>query len=240
MARPRYPKSTGPLPPPLPPITRTVGQLVAETVKTYGEHWQAGLLIGLPAAFLSAAATGFTRAQTLAIVPFAGGIATTASYVIASAVVGGVSLRSRRVVPAAIAGVLVYLPFPFLAALFVLPGLAWFALVGLAVPAAIREDLGVRAALRRGAELGRADYLHALFGLVTLTLVVFLTQIAAAMLLQGFADNSERAAAFLAGLVLSPVLFIGGALLYVDQAARVGTTRAERLALRVAPHDSAQ
>ena len=149
MARPRYPKSTGPLPPPLPPITRTVGQLVAETVKTYGEHWQAALLIGLPAAFLSAAATGFSRAQTLAIVPFAGGIATTASYVIASAVVGGVSLRSRRVVPAAIAGVLVYLPFPFLAALFVLPGLAWFALVGLAVPAAMTEDLGVRAALRR-------------------------------------------------------------------------------------------
>ena len=240
MARPRYPKSTGPLPPPLPPVTRTVGQLVAETVKTYGEHWQAGLVIGLPAAVLSAAATGFSRAQTLAIVPFAGGVATTASYVIASAVVGGVSLRSRRVFPAAIAGVLVYLPFPFLAALFVLPGLAWFALIGLAVPAAMREDLGVRAALRRGVELGRADYVHALFGLVTLTLVVFLTQIAAALLLQGFADNSERAAAFLAGLVLSPVLFLGAALLYVDQAARVGTTRAERLALRVAPHDSAQ
>jgi hypothetical protein len=240
MARPRYPNSSGPLPPPLPPVTRTIGQLVAETVKAYGEHWKAALLIGLPPAFLSAGATGFTRTQTLAIVPFAGGIATTASYVLASAVVGGVSMRSRRVVPAAIAGILVYLPFPFLAALFVLPGLAWFALVGLAVPAAMREDLGVRAALRRGVELGRADFSHAFFGLVTLTLVVFLTQIAAAMLLQGFADNSERAAAFLAGLVLSPVLFIGAALLYVDQAARVGTTRAERLALRVAPHDSAQ
>ena len=67
-----------------------------------------------------------------------------------------------------------------------------------------------------------------------------MTQIGAAMLLQGFADNSERAAAFLAGLVLSPVLFMGAALLYVDQAARVGTTRAERLAVRVAPQDSAQ
>ena len=37
MARPRYPKSTGPLPPPLPPATRTVGQLVAEIVKLYGD-----------------------------------------------------------------------------------------------------------------------------------------------------------------------------------------------------------
>ena len=31
------------------------------------------------------------------------------------------------------------------------------------------------------------------------------------------------------------MLFFGAALLYVDQAARVGTTRAERLALRLAP-----
>ena len=42
-----------------------------------------------------------------------------------------------------------------------LPGIAWFALVGLAVPAAMTEDLGVRAALRRGLELGRADFAHA-------------------------------------------------------------------------------
>ena len=67
-----------------------------------------------------------------------------------------------------------------------------------------------------------------------------MTQIVVSLLLQGFADNSERAAAFLAGLVLSPVLFFGAALLYVDQAARVGTTRAERLAVRLAPRDSAQ
>ena len=28
-----------PLPPPLPPETRTVGQLVAETLKLYGRHF---------------------------------------------------------------------------------------------------------------------------------------------------------------------------------------------------------
>ena len=63
--------------------------------------------------------------------------------------------------------------------------------------------------------------------LATLTILVFVTQIAASLLLQGAADNSERVAAFLAGLVLSPVLFLGAALLYVDQAARL-RTRAER------------
>jgi hypothetical protein len=220
MARPRYPSAGAPLPPPLPPETRTVGQLVAETVKVYGAHWQAALVIGLPPAVLSASVTGLSRLQTLTILPFAGAVAATASYVLASAVVSGRSLRSRGVVPAALAGALVYLPFPFLAAVFVLPGLAWFALIGLAVPAAVTESLGVRDALRRGLALGRADFSHALGGLVTLTMIVFLTQIAAAMLLQGFADNSERAAAFLAGLVLSPMLFLGAALLYVDQAAR--------------------
>ena len=239
MARPRYPKSSGPLPPPLPPLTRTVGQLVAETLKIYGEHWKAALVIGLPPALLSAFAAGFSREQTLTIVPFAGAVATTASFVIASAVVSGVSLRARGTVPAAIVGVLVYFPFPLLVTAFVLPGLAWFALIGLAVPAAVAEGLGVRDALRRGLALGRADYVHALGGLATLVILVAVTQVAASLLLQGFADNSARAAAFLAGLVLSPVVFFGAALLYVDQAARVGTTREEREAARLAPRESA-
>src|SRR6478752_2160101 len=239
MARPRYPRSSGPLPPPLPPLTRTVGQLVAETLKIYGDHWKVGLLVGLPPALLSATVTGFTREETLVIVPFAGAVAATASFVIASAVVSGVSLRSPGTVAAVIVGVLIYFPFPLLTALFILPGLAWFAFIGLAVPAAIAEGLGVRDALRRGIALGRADYVHALGGLATLVMLVFVTQIAASLLLQGFADNSERAAAFLAGLVLSPVLFFGAALLYVDQAARVGTTREERLAARLAPREPA-
>ncbi len=239
MARPRYPKSSGPLPPPLPPLTRTVGQLVAETLKIYGDHWKVGLLVGLPPALLSATVTGFSREETLVIVPFAGAVAATASFVIASAVVSGVSLRAPGTVAAVIVGVLIYFPFPLLTALFILPGLAWFAFIGLAVPAAIAEGLGVRDALRRGIALGRADYAHALGGLATLVMLVFVTQIAASLLLQGFADNSERAAAFLAGLVLSPVLFFGAALLYVDQVARVGTTREERLAARLAPREPA-
>jgi hypothetical protein len=239
MARPRYPKSSGPLPPPLPPLTRTVGQLVAETLKIYGDHWKVGLLVGLPPALLSATVTGFSREETLMIVPFAGAVAATASFVIASAVVSGVSLRAPGTFAAVIVGVLIFFPVPLLTALFILPGLAWFAFIGLAVPAAIAEGLGVRDALRRGIALGRADYVHALGGLATLVMLVFVTQIAASLLLQGFADNSERAAAFLAGLVLSPVLFFGAALLYVDQAARVGTTREERLAARLAPREPA-
>ena len=43
---------------------------------------------------------------------------------------------------------------------------------------------------------------------------------------------ASASAAFLAVLVLSPVLFLGAAILYVDQVARVGTTRDERAAAR--------
>jgi hypothetical protein len=224
MARPRYPKSSGPLPPPLPPETRTVGQLVAETLRLYGRNVWVALAIGLPAAVLNVAATGLSRTETLAIVPGAGAVLVTISFVAASAVVTGAPLRSRHALTAFLVGAVVYVPFPFLAVLFVLPGLAWFALVGLAVPAALLERLGFRAALRRGVQLGRADYVHALGGLATLTILVFMAQIGASLLLQNYADNSERLAAFIAGLVLSPLLFLGGALLYVDQAARAGVS----------------
>ena len=152
MARPRYPKSTGPLPPPLPPVARTVGQLVAETLKVYGGTGRRGCSSACRPLCSAASRPGSRRTETLAVVPFVGAVAATASFVMASAIVGGVGLRSRAVVPAAIVGVLVYLPFPFLAAVFVLPGLAWFALIGLAVPG--RAD---RVARRPGRAPARAS-----------------------------------------------------------------------------------
>ncbi len=197
-----------------------MGQLVAETVRLYRSNFWVGLAIGLPAALLNLAATGLSRGQMLALVPAAGGVLVTASFVVACSVVTGAALRSRGALVAFLVGATVYLPFPFLALFFVLPGLAWLALVGLSVPAALVERRGYVGSLRRGVELGRADYAHALGGLATLVLLVFVTQIAASLLLQGYADNSERVAAFLAGLLLSPLLFFGAGLLYVDQAAR--------------------
>ena len=182
MARPRYPKSAARCRRRCLPLTRTVGQLVAETLKIYGEHWKAALVIGLPPALLErdrrrllARADAHDRALRRRR-------RDDGSFVIASAVVSGVEpprARHRRLRRSS--GVLIYFPFPLLAALFVLPGLAWFALIGLAVPAAIAEGLGVRDALRRGLALGRADYVHALGGLATLVMLVFVTQIAASL-----------------------------------------------------------
>ena len=46
--------------------------------------------------------------------------------------------------------VLIFLPVPLLVAIFILPGLVWLSLFGLAVPAVLVEGLGVRAASLAG------------------------------------------------------------------------------------------
>jgi hypothetical protein len=119
--------------------------------------------------------------------------------------------------------VLVWLPFPALRSVYILPGLAWLAFIGLAVPAAMVERLRFRHALVRGRVLGTADYVHALGALAALVVVVGIAGNTLSALLHTQGDNGQRAAVFLSDLVLSPLLFVGGALLYVDQAARVGS-----------------
>ena len=210
------------LPPPLPPDKRTVGQLVAETIRIYGQHFWRVLPLGLAVAIadqLSVRQTGGVQM----LVYWAATPLFVAGFVWACRVV-----HDRRPTRAAVAvAVLVYLPFPALRALFILPGIGWFALIGLAVPAAMIERLGVRDALARGRQLGTADYAHALGSLAALVVVVGVAANTLSALLHTQGDNGQRVAVFLSDLVLSPMLFLGGALLYVDQAARVvGSARA--------------
>ena len=226
MARPRYPRSDGPLPPPLPHETRTVGQLVAETIRLYGDRFWRALPLGLSVAALDAVAFGLDlNLETLVLWAFAPLV--TASYVAACAIAGGVRPSRREALVAFGVGLAVFAPFPILFRLFVLPGLAFLALYGLAVPAAVLEKLPPRAAFRRGLELGKADFVHALGSLCTVALVYFLTRTVLLLLLRGQGDATERVAGFLADLVLSPLLFLGAAQLYFDQAPRVRSSKAD-------------
>ena len=68
---------------------------------------------------------------------------------------------------------------------------------------------------------GRADFVHALGTLATLAIVVFLTQTVLVFLLRGAGGAALSTALFLANVIVSPLLFVGAALLYLDQAARV-------------------
>jgi len=118
-------------------------------------------------------------------------------------------------------GAVVFVPAAFLVRIFVLPAVAWLALVGLVVPVLVLERRGIRDALRRAVELARADYVHALASLATLVILFALVRLSLALLLADLGESSERAAIGLADLVVSPLLFLGAAVLYVDQAARV-------------------
>jgi hypothetical protein len=84
------------------------------------------------------------------------------------------------------------------------------------------EEAPVRAAFARAWRLARADYVHAVGSLATFALVVILSQGVLAFILRGFGGAALSTAFFLANVVVSPLLFIGAALLYVDQRARAG------------------
>ena len=204
------------LPPPLPPAQRTVGQLVGETIRAYGNSFLQLLPLGLPLAVVDQLSI-HEPATTQAIVFWIAAPFVVGAYVYACSRIYEVPATRR----AFLLGLLVYAPFPALRALFILPGIAWFAFIGLAVPAMLVEQLGYRAALARGRELGTADYVHALGSLATLVLVVGVAETTLTALLHSQGDSSARAALFLADVVLTPLLFLGGALLYADQAARV-------------------
>jgi hypothetical protein len=204
-----------PQPPPLPPETRPVGQLVAEAIRMYGSAFWRCLPLGLTIALVNQLAAGH-RITTQVIILTAAAPFLSATFVAACLLVR----RGPWAQPLALGTVLI-LPVPVMMLLYVLPAVAWLALVGLAVPAGIYERLGVGAAVRRGVELARADYVHALGSLAALTIIFAVTKLSLIVVLHGTADAAERTALFLADLVLSPLLFLGGALLYFDQAARV-------------------
>jgi hypothetical protein len=210
-----------PLPQPLPPERRTIGQLVAETLRLYGRRFWAALPLGL--AFAALNQLRDQPAEIWLAAACAGTVAIALAYAYASALVGGVPLSRRTGLVAVAVGVVAFLPPTVLLRWFILLGLVWLAFFALAVPAAVLEGLGFRDSLRRGVRLARADYVHALGSLATLALLYFLTSVMLAVLLRDQGDQTERIATFLADLVLSPVFLLGAALLYYDQEARERT-----------------
>jgi hypothetical protein len=215
------------LPPPLPPEERTVGQLVGEAIRVYGRNFWKALAIGLPVALVNALVWSEPDSSPV-LLAAAGALLITVSYVVACSIVTGRSLWTWNTAVAYGVGVLVFVPFTVLVAFFVLPGLVWLALVGLAVPVALVEGLGVRGSLARAVRLARADFIHVLGGLATLALVVLITQAALIFVLREFAENTRVTAATLASIVVSPLVFLGAALLYVDQVARLGSSGKRR------------
>jgi MFS family permease len=210
-----------PRPAALPPAERTIGQLVAESIQFYGHRFWACLALGVAPAAIAVLFANVSREYQLILAPTVSGALVSATFVWASTLVLDSTPPRRRLVAAWLLGWLVFVPVPFLVLAFVFPGLLWLAALGLVVPVLVAEEIPVRAALPRAWQLARADFVHAFFSLFTLAVVVILSQSVLVFILRGFGDADVSTALFLASVVLSPLLFIGAALLYVDQAARV-------------------
>jgi hypothetical protein len=231
VARPRYPKHTGPPPPPLPPIARTVGQVVAEALKLYGARFWSCLALGLPLAIADPLSFERSLGERTAIL-----VALAPLFTFAYAEACTIEARSRpdrrRWTIALVLGTAVFLPAAATLGWFLLAGVAWLGVLGWVVPVVMNEGPGPTAAFRRALELARADLVHAIGGIATLVLLFGITRNMLAWLLREQADNAIRVSVFLADLIVSPVIYLGATIVYRDLVARVGTTRAERLRAR--------
>lgn len=210
-----------PRPAALPPAERTIGQLVAESIQFYAAHFWPCLVLGVPAAVVAVVYKNVSRNMQLLLAPTLAGALISGTFVWACALVLDASPSRRRILVAWVIGWLVFAPAPFLAIAFVVPGLLWLTALGLVVPVLVREDVPVPAAFARAWRLARADFIHAIGSLFTLAVVVLLSQSVLVFILRGFGNDADSVALFLASVVLSPLLFVGAALLYVDQEARV-------------------
>ncbi|HSC73758.1 MAG TPA: hypothetical protein VLB89_06290 [Gaiellaceae bacterium] len=230
-------------PPPLPPETRTVGQLVAESIRLYGARFWPSLALGIGPGLLGIAAADLHGAVRVVVVVGAGPLVLASSYAGAVALVRPIG-RGRYVAVALAVGYVAFLPI-CVSRLWIFPGiylvaLGWLALVGLAVPAALVERRGYADALRRGIQLARADYVHALGSLATLAITIFLTGLVIFFSIREGSGQAIRIAAVLALVVLAPLFVLGAAVLYVDQAARVESSPRPRRSSNGDLHSSFQ
>ena len=218
-------RTRAPLPAPLPPERRTIGQVVAEAIRLYGARFWPSLALGIGPALFGVADRELEGAVRVVFDVVLGPFVFAAAYGGAVALVRPIG-RGRSVLVALAAGFVAFLPI-CLARLFRdFPGIdlmavAWLAFFCLAVPAALVERRGFVDALRRGVQLARADYIHVLGSLATLLITIFLTGLVLFFSLRALSDQALRVAALLALLVLAPIFMLGAAILYVDQEARV-------------------
>jgi hypothetical protein len=221
MARRRERIERHPAPPqPLPPEQRTVGQLVAESIKLYGRHFLHALPLGVIVAAINQLTVETDRVVVGTVLLVTAPVFS-AAYAYACQLESPRPAGTRSWLVAVAAGTLIFVPAALLFPWFALAAVLWLALVGLAVPAAMREGASFTGSLRRGFALGRVDYVHAAGALATLVILFFLMRIGLGLLLESQADNTVRTAVFLSDAVLAPLLFLGGAILYVDQDARL-------------------
>lgn len=202
-----------------------MGQLIAEALRLYGRRFWACLALGVPIGAFGALSSALHGWTSVLVSVTLGSVLLTLTYVGAAVIVADRPLPRRRLLVASVAGLIVFLPFPALVLLYIFPAVAWLALFGLAVPAAVLEGTGVVESLRRGYRLGRADYVHSLGAMAALGIVFYLSTRVLALALNAGSGQAAEVARPLAEGMLWPVVVLGACLLYFDQAARLASGR---------------
>ena len=209
-----------------------LGEIIAETVRIYGERIWAAFGIGavLAAAFVLASVVHVAVGVAVVSAAFTGCYAAAARIVSGDTFAEAWAQVGLRVPILLVLAFVVALPFAVAVGYFILIilAVAWLALTGFAIPVAMLERdpkvdgwfarLGF--ALQRSVVLARTEYLHAAGVAATLVMTYLLVGILLRAVLEGFADNGGFAAAAVVQLVLAPFFFIGLSVLYFEQCAR--------------------
>ncbi|MGH3028241.1 MAG: hypothetical protein ACRDMW_06785 [Gaiellaceae bacterium] len=222
------------MPPPERPLK--LGDLLAETIRIYGERLRAAIGLGLvyAAVLLGAAIIHVALYYVVTALMF------TMASGVAVRLVAGDTFREAwaqvlvRFPVVLLLAAVVGLPFAlagYLSVLFILIAF-WLGLTAFAVPAAMVEQTRGSAgtfetaayALERTIALARLNYLHATGVVAALLIVNFVFGILLASLLVGFADNGRIVALAIVQVVLAPFFFLGLAVLYFEQRSRAAVS----------------
>jgi hypothetical protein len=219
-----------------------LGELLAETVRIYGDRLRAAFGLGLVYAgtLLAAAIVHVSLYYVVTALMF------TMASGVAVRLVAGDTFREAwaqvfvRFPVVLLLAAVVGLPFAlagYLSVLFILIAF-WLGLTAFAVPAAMVEQARGSAgafqtaayALERTIVLSRLDYLHATGVVAALLIVNFVFGILLSNLLVGLADNGEIIALAIVQVVLAPFFFLGLSVLYFEQRARAAVSSARESA----------
>ena len=216
------------------PVDRPLrlGELLAETVRIYGERVWAALGLG---ALYAGSLLGSALLHVVLYFAVAS-VMVAATYGAAARLVLGDTLREAwaqvavRLPVVLVLALVVGLPF-VLASSYLLLAIAaafWIAFTGFSIPVALVERPDVRSgwvasisyALERTIALARVEYLHAVGVAAALLVSNLLVGNILQAALQGFADNTALAAALLTQVMLAPFFFLGLSVLYFEQRSR--------------------
>jgi hypothetical protein len=215
-------------------VDRPLGlsELLAETIRLYGERFGAAIGLGIPIAASFIATLVTPTLLDIFLVAFA----FTATFAAAARVAAGDGFAEAwaqaglRLPTLLVLTVVVAVPFALaVGQLFLLIlAVAWLGLTGFAIPVAMLErDPDAKNwfdqlsyALYRSVWLARAEYLHAVGVAAALVILEIVLGVLLASALAGFAENGREAALAITQIVLAPFFFLGLTVLYFEQKAR--------------------